>query len=134
VSTFRITQSKTAISFTGCQIHLSRYWTGWDTVYKIAIAIVIGFVFFSLAYWRGKLATQNAGLKSALWLLPHLLGLALISYCGAFGGKGWIPFGWDFLVIGVFSLFMFSIAIRTRSTQTAEDFSSQSLLEVPSWT
>jgi hypothetical protein len=39
----------------------------------------------------------------------------IISYLGSFGGHHIIPFGWDFLWIGLFSLIIFYTAIRTRS-------------------
>src|SRR5262249_17685546 len=74
--------------------NLLSYWTGWDSIYKLAIAILVGFVFFILAVWRGRLAVSSLGLKSAIWIIPYLSGLVLISYLGAFGGKNVIPFGW----------------------------------------
>jgi amino acid transporter len=113
--------------------NLLSYWTGWDTVYKLAIAILIGFAFFSVACLRGKVEAASVGFKAALWLVPYLLGLTLISYFGAFGGKGSISFGWDFVVIGVFSLVMMYLAVFTRSRKTVEHFSNHHLIEVPSW-
>lgn len=112
--------------------NLLSYWTGWATVCKLAIAVAIGFVFFGLAYLRGKLDASTIGLKSAFWLLPYLLGLTLISYWGAFGGTGVIPFGWDFLVIGLFSVLMLYLAVMTRSRKTVEHYASQRLVEAPS--
>lgn len=97
--------------------NLLGYWTGWETVYKLAIAIMIGLVCFSIACLRGKLTREAAGLKAAYWLVPYLGGLMAISYLGAFGGKNIIPFGWDFLVIAIFSLVAMCLAIATRSTK-----------------
>jgi hypothetical protein len=53
-------------------------------------------------------------LKSIFWLGPYLTGLFLISYTGSFGGKGYIPFGWDFLVIAIFTVVIAKLAIATR--------------------
>lgn len=111
--------------------NLLSYWTGWATVYKLAIAILVGFIFFCMAYLRGKLRTKNTGLKAAMWLLPYLLGLTLISYWGSFGGKGIISFGWDFVVIGIFSLVMMFLAILTRAQNIVEYRSDQQLIEAP---
>lgn len=97
--------------------NLLTYWTGWETIYKLAIAIAIGISFFVLASFRGRLASMPLGLKSAFWVGPYLGGLILISYLGAFGGKGIIPFGWDFAVIGVFSLAIFYLAIKNRALE-----------------
>lgn len=103
------------ISFYFC--NLLSFWTGWDTIYKLAIALAIGFCLFLYAYYSGKIKNTKMGMKSACWLLPYLSGLVIISYLGTFGGgTGVISFGWDFLVIGIFSLIIFMIAIHYRET------------------
>jgi amino acid transporter len=109
--------------------NLLSYWTGWDTVYKLAVAIMIGFVFFGTAYFRGKLNARDMGFKAAFWIVPYLLGLTLISYLGAFGGKNIIPFGWDFLVVGIFSIVMLYMAVKFRSIHMAADFEKFRLLQ-----
>lgn len=101
--------------------NLIAYWTGWATLSKLGIAILIGFALFVLAYLRGTIPKQNAGLKALAWLLPYLAGLILISYLGDFGGIGVITFGWDFLVIGLFSLLTFYLAIRTRLGDASQE-------------
>lgn len=95
--------------------NLMSYWTGWDTIYKLAIAITVGVGFFVVAYLRRKIQADNIGLKSAIWIAPYLGGLTIISYLGAFGGKNIIPFGWDFLVIGIFSMIILRLAVLNRS-------------------
>ncbi|MFA6409058.1 MAG: APC family permease [Gammaproteobacteria bacterium] len=100
------------IAFYFC--NLMCYWTGWETIYKLAIALVIGMVLFGFAFIRHKKTYHGAGLKAAFWIGPYLLGLVLISYFGSFGGNNTINFGWDFLVIGVFSVIMLHLAIAMR--------------------
>jgi len=94
--------------------NLLSYWCGWETIYKLAIAMLIGLVFFAVSLLRGKLTVPTLGVKSGLWMGPYLSGLVLISYLGAFGGKNIIPFGWDFLVIGIFSLAILYLAVKNR--------------------
>jgi len=106
--------------------NLIGYWTGWDTIYKLAIAIAIGLGFFVLACVRGKMREGSLGLKSVRWVLPYLGGLVLISYLGAFGGKNIIPFGWDFLVIGIFSVIMLYLAVINRSRASIEEMAQYS--------
>ena len=98
--------------------NLLSYWCGWDTIYKLAIAMIIGAIFFLMALSRGRLNENQLGLRSGLWIIPYLSGLVLISYLGAFGGKNMIPFGWDFLVIGIFSAVILYLAVLNRSAQT----------------
>ncbi len=97
--------------------NLLSYWCGWDTIFKLAIAMIIGAIFFLFALGRGRLNANQLGLKSGLWIIPYLCGLVLISYLGAFGGKNIIPFGWDFLVIAVFSAVILYLAVMNRATQ-----------------
>lgn len=94
--------------------NLVSYWTGWATIWKLAIAIIIGSILFLIAYARGKISTQQIGARSLFWLIPYFSGLVTISYLGAFGGKGVITFGWDFLVIAIFSIIILYLAVITR--------------------
>lgn len=89
------------------------YWTGWDTLSKLALAMLIGLVFFLFAIMRGKLSS-SLGLNAIRWIIPYLTGLVMISYLGSFGGTGFIPFGWDFVVIGIFSLIILYLAVKHR--------------------
>lgn len=100
--------------------NLLSYWTGWDTIYKLIIAMSIGLLFFAVALVRGRIELKKVGIKSALWLIPYFTGLALISYFGAFGGKNLIPFGWDFLVIGIFSVVILLLAVKNRAAYSAQ--------------
>lgn len=95
--------------------NLLSYWTGWDTIYKLTIAMSIGIFLFVLALVRKRMAVDQIGLRSSLWLIPYFTGLVLISYFGAFGGKNLIPFGWDFLVIGIFSMVILYLAVKNRA-------------------
>lgn len=95
--------------------NLLSYWCGWETIYKLAVAMIIGLLFFTIAAIRGRLSQIGLGLRSGLWMLPYLAGLVVISYLGAFGGKNIIPFGWDFLVIGIFSLGILWLAVKNRA-------------------
>lgn len=112
--------------------NLLSYWTGWETIYKLAIAMIIGVLFFIVASVRGRLAVSSLGLRSAIWVGPYLSGLVLISYLGAFGGKNVIPFGWDFAVIGLFSLGILYLAVKNRASIASEDVMDQCLAEIPS--
>lgn len=102
--------------------NLMSYWTGWETIWKLAIAITIGFVVFTLSYKKTQQRTASLGLKSAIWLIPYLSGLVLISYLGAFGGKNIIPFGWDFLIMGIFSSAILWLAVKNRATVDSAQF------------
>lgn len=94
--------------------NLISFWTGWETVWKFEIAIVLGFLLFFIAYLRGNIPNDSVGFRSLLWMGPYFSGLFIISYLGSFGGKNILTFGWDFLVIAGFSLVILFLAVITR--------------------
>lgn len=106
--------------------NLFSYWTGWETISKLSIALLVGFALFLISSARGVVKMNRTEMKSALWIVPYILGLISISYLGAFGGgKNIIPFGWDFLVVGLFSLGILYLAVLTRvelCQQAVSDF------------
>lgn len=94
--------------------NLMNYWIGWETISKLGIAIAIGFIYLLGRYALNKVEKNRFNLKAIWWVAPYLGGLVLISYLGSFGGKGYIPFGWDFVIVGVFSLIILWLALATR--------------------
>jgi amino acid transporter len=115
--------------------NLISYWTGWDTIWKLAIAVGVGIVVLIAAYFKGLVNKAEFGFKSLIWLAPYLLGLFFISYFGSFGGKGYIPFGWDFLIIAIFSILILILAVATRQSEAVLQFKIfQRELETPAAT
>ncbi len=102
--------------------NLISYWTGWDTIWKLAVAIGIGIVVLMFAYFKGLINKNDFGSRSLIWLAPYLFGLFFISYLGSFGGKRYIPFGWDFLVIALFSIFILILAVISRQSSAVLQF------------
>ena len=93
------------------------YITGWDILWKLFLAIALGYVLLGI----GHLVNPSEMLPSldwrgGSWYLPYLVGMAVISYIGAsdFGGIGIIPFGPDLLVVAAFSLVIYFYAISVR--------------------
>lgn len=96
--------------------NLLSFWTGWETMSKLAIALTIGLLMFYYADRKGSIQRTPSCLSSASWMLPYFIGLVCLSYLGTFGGgHGVLRFGWDFLVIAVFSLVIFTLALYCRS-------------------
>jgi amino acid transporter len=122
---FRLPAANILCLFAFYFCNLMSYWCGWETIYKLAIAIAIGFGFFTIAVLRGRVPSTSLGMKSTIWVLPYLGGLILISYLGAFGGKNMIPFGWDFLVIFVFSAAILYLAVMSRTIHVTQDWVQQ---------
>ena len=97
------------------------FWTGWQTVSKLMVALSLGFLVFCVRYLKGYFKDEPATVWScALWLGPYLFGIGVISYLGSFGhGTGTIPFGIDFFVIAAFSVVTYFLAIKASEMKLA---------------
>lgn len=72
------------------------------------------------------MATFKHHLHGAWWLIAYLPAIAFVSWAGSttFGGKGYLPYGWDLLVVGVIGLGFYLWGVRsgwrTPSVEAAE--------------
>ncbi len=87
------------------------FWSGWPTVERLGICMLVGLVTF-VAYSAPRLS-GSLDAREGLWLIPYLLGLGLLSYLGTFQGIGVLPFGWDIVVVCIFSTAIFVLAVRS---------------------
>jgi len=91
------------------------YWARWPLTAK-----VIGTLSPVLLLW-GYYEAQNGWkdfgqhARAALWLIIYLPGVALLSYIGStqFGGQGYLPFGWDLLIVAVFGAAFFLWGLKS---------------------
>jgi amino acid transporter len=99
------------------------YWSGWSTLWRLGLAILIGYVamgsYAAYASSTGKPYAPKMDWKSAQWLPVYLVGIGVVSWQGQFGGTGNIPLWADMGIIAVFSLAVYYWAIAT-SLKSAE--------------
>jgi amino acid transporter len=103
--------------------------SGWAVVWKLIVAILIGFVLLGISFLTSKPDDRpSLDWSNAVWLWPYLLGVAVISYLSSFdikstdsvpfvgleGPRNILGFGVDILVMAVFSLAIYMLAIRVR--------------------
>jgi amino acid transporter len=65
-----------------CGSNLIVYWSGWDVVWKLMVAVVVGFVLLGIFKMAGVLKHQNLDLRAGFWVLTWLVGLTVLSYVG----------------------------------------------------
>ena len=86
-------------------------WTGWDTIWKLGVTILIGYsILVGNRVFGLNEHKPTLDWKAASWLVPYLIGMGLIVFFSDFGPKGddaLIPFGWDALVIAAWSLVVY---------------------------
>lgn len=95
------------------------YWAGWNTNWKLFVTILIGFVFLAAfeIFDKGR-APKMDWKAGASWVLPWIVGLALISWMGDYdGGRGYIGLGWGFVVNLVLAAIVYFIALRVKLPQ-----------------
>lgn len=95
------------------------YWSGWATVWRLGVCLLIGLVLF--LFQARKRGAGALDLKEARWLVPYLLGLALVSALGSFGGLGVIPFGIDMALLVAVGAITFALAVGCRLDQQKFD-------------
>ena len=110
------------------------YWAGWDTLWRLGVAIVLGYVLLGVsAAFRLNPAVPHMDWKAAQWLPVYLLGMGVISWQGGFcstgpaqargcGATGAIPLWWDILTVAAFSLviYFWAQAVRLPAAETHE--------------
>ncbi|UXY26215.1 APC family permease [Streptomyces sp. HUAS TT20] len=93
------------------------YWAGWDTLWRLGFAIVLGYVLLGSYAWyatrKGLPDAPRMNFRSAQWLPGYLVGMGVISWLSSFGGNGTIPLWWDILVVAAFSLLIYYWAKAT---------------------
>jgi hypothetical protein len=110
------------------------YWSGFTVIWKLGVCIVIGYAIIGLFRVLHRMGVSSIfegdppplDWRSAQWLPVYLIGMGLISWLGQYPdaavsppgappiNTNTIPFGWDFLVVTVFSLIIFFWAQATK--------------------
>ncbi len=121
------------IAFFVCNLMI--YWSGWDVVWKLGVTVITGFVVFVISNYlsRNTIDPEHVATKldykCSIWLLPYMGIFCILSYYSSFtGGQKLIPIGWDFLIIALFSLFIFYLALKMCLPKEESDKNTASLL------
>ncbi|MEZ0093125.1 APC family permease [Streptacidiphilus sp. EB129] len=107
------------------------YWAGWDTLWRLGVAIVIGYVLLGsyAMYARAKQLPNAPQLdwRAAQWLPVYLVGMGVVSWQGGFctnpgcGATNNIPLWWDMGIVAVFSLAIYywamAVGLRTEEIE-----------------
>lgn len=108
------------------------YWSGWSTYTALMAGLIIGLGLMTASY-AFKLNPKRPKIDwgSAIWVIPWLVGLGVITYVGNYGQGGiiggigitngvWVgadgalPLWWDLGVVAVWSLVIYYVAIYRR--------------------
>lgn len=89
------------------------YWTGWLTDWKLFVAILLGYVLLAVHELVSSNTPPLELPSGAVWMVPWLVGLTVMSYVGDFdGGRGWVSFWPAIAIIVVFSVGVYYIGVN----------------------
>ena len=91
------------------------YWSGWGVIWRLLALLVFGFILMAISIVTRSASTRpQLDIRNTLWLWPYLIGMAVISYLGQYGGGiALIPLWIDIAVVVVFSLIIFAWAVTS---------------------
>ena len=95
-----------------CSANLIIYWGGFDTTWKLAVAMLVGLVLFAIGAVRAGTASSRT-IRSAVWIGPWLLGHVLLGAVGRYGpgARSLMPAWIDLAVVIAFALAIFYWAV-----------------------
>ncbi|PZS06789.1 MAG: APC family permease [Acidimicrobiales bacterium] len=118
--------------------------SAWVVVWKLLVAIAIGFVLLGIALATTPTAQRpKLAWRPVAWMWPYLIGLGLVSYLSSFniqdtdripllgveGPTGTLGFGWDIAVMAAFSLGIYYLALQLRLPVLADQTDEHELQE-----
>jgi amino acid transporter len=116
---YRVPMPRLVLPAAFCSANLIMYWGGFDTNWKLALAILAGLALFAIGAWRKRTGASRA-LGNAVWIGPWLGGHVVLGWLGRYGGGRNILPNWvDVGVVIAFALAIFYWATSLRLS--AED-------------
>jgi hypothetical protein len=91
------------------------YWSGFEAIWKLLTAVLIGRVIFEIALRRSKTLRERRDLdwRAASWIWPWLIGLLVLGLLGRYGtgSLSILPEWIDLLFVVGYSLLIFYYAV-----------------------
>jgi amino acid transporter len=93
------------------------FWSGWDVVWKLMLAVLLGFVLMGIHEIGWGRHTPKLDMRAGFWMLPWLGGVTLISWLGRYpsldrhaGNLGYLDMVSGLVVIVIFSAAIMALA------------------------
>ncbi|MFC5061033.1 APC family permease [Actinomycetospora atypica] len=89
------------------------YWSGFDDLRLALPLTLIGVPLFVLLWRTDRSTPLWPELRRGAWLVAHLVVLTVLSGLGSFDGLSVMAAPWDTLVVAVWALVVFPVAVRS---------------------
>jgi amino acid transporter len=120
---YRVPMPRLVLPAAFCCANLIMYWGGFDTTWKLTVAMMVGLALFVIGAVRGHTGAQRT-LGNAIWVGPWLGGQVVIGAIGRYGGgRNLLPNWVDIAVVLLFSLaiFYWAISLSLSATDSATE-------------
>lgn len=94
---------------------LVMYWACWPLTGKVIFIMAIGLPVWAWYELRKPWAELRPHLRAGAWVVAYLLVMALTSWAGSteYGGRGYLPVGWDVVVVAAIGLAFYVWGVRS---------------------
>ncbi|MDN3956860.1 APC family permease [Sporolactobacillus laevolacticus] len=91
------------------------YWATWPLTGKVTFIVIVGLPIYFYYQAKAQFKGFAKDFKAGVWLMAYLGFMVIMSWIGSskFGGQDIIPFGYDFLVIAVFSFVFYIWGVKS---------------------
>ena len=91
------------------------YWAKWPLTGKVILIMAIGLPVWAWYELRRPWAELRPHLRAGAWMVAYLFVMAFVSRIGStrFGGLGWLPGGWDLLIVAALGLVFYYWGLRS---------------------
>ena len=118
---FRLPFVKSIVFFGFLSSGLIVYWSGWETVWRLMVAVLLGYVILIIHCLTSRTPTPRLNFRSGLWVPVWLICLMAISWFGSYpdisqgtGNLGILGIGWDALMVALCAAFVMWMALTLR--------------------
>ena len=110
---YRVPLPSLVLPIAFCSANLIIYWGGFQTTWKLVVAMLVGFAWFAIGAMRHRTRAFDFT-RNAMWIAPWLGGQVAIGWLGRYGGgsRNLLPDWIDVGVVIVFSLAIYYWALR----------------------
>jgi amino acid transporter len=93
------------------------YWSGFQAEWKLGLASILGLIIFGITRATLPAAERTPlRLRSSAWVWPWFGAMVIIGAIGRYGGSNTIPDWWDIVVVAIWALVVYYVAVRLAVT------------------
>jgi len=109
---YRVPLPSLVLPIAFCSANLIIYWGGFETTWKLAVAMLVGLAWFAIGAKRNRTNAFDFT-RNAIWIAPWLGGQVIIGWLGRYGGgsRNILPNWIDIGIVIVFSLAIYYWAV-----------------------